>query len=74
MVILSNFTAVPAANAAPQNTRFLVNPLTVILEKICIKGKITAQELPAWIGPTASPVQKHVSRISQHQMFSWKEI
>lgn len=46
MVILSNFTAVPAANAAPQNTRFLVNLLTVILEKICIKGEIAAQELP----------------------------
>lgn len=69
MVILSNFTAVPAANAASQNTRFLVNPLTVILEKICIKGEIATQELPDWIGPTVSPVQKPVSRMSQHQMF-----
>lgn len=73
MVILSNFTAVPAANAAPQNTRFPVNLLTVIWEKICMKGEIAAQELPAWIGPTAT-VQKPVPRMSQHQMFPWKEI
>lgn len=43
--MLSNFTAVAAAKAAAQNTRFPLHLLTAILEKICIRGETATQEL-----------------------------